>query len=296
MSRTSPDYGAADELISLSPSDLLTFPLVRDTAPRTTLRITNVSDARVIFKVKTTQPTWYYVRPNQHVLDIGKTEEITIILVEAECNRFLDQFGTPNEEKLDKHRFLVQSTIISDDVFDKIASLSHQGRHEEYQRIWDSATKEEKKNQKLRVEFLHPQDNADLDANEAPASIPQNVENIRNKIGKVDTSAVSKTSLEDMPGTPDSIFAELQSLRKKYDAVVEYTVHLTAERDYHFSQLEELKREFAREKSRKAATDTPNKKMDKNTEKRVVQEGYSLFTMILVALIAFFAARFFQTS
>lgn len=145
------------------------------------------------------------------------------------------------------------------------------------------------------MEFLHPQDNADFDANEAPASIPQNVENIRNKIGKVDTSAVSKTSLEDMPGTPDSIFAELQSLRKKYDAVVEYTVHLTAERDYHFSQLEDLKREFAREKSRKAATDTPNKKMDKNTEKRVVQEGYSLFTIILVALIAFFAARFFQS-
>jgi hypothetical protein len=30
---------------------------------------------------------------------------------------------------------------------------------------------------------------------------------------------------------PESIFGELQNLRKKYDAVVEYTVNLTAERD-----------------------------------------------------------------
>ena len=34
--------------------------------------------------MKTTQPSWYYVRPNQQVLDVGQTEEIAIVLVEAE--------------------------------------------------------------------------------------------------------------------------------------------------------------------------------------------------------------------
>jgi hypothetical protein len=32
--------------------------------------------------------------------------------------------------------------------------------------------------------------------------------------------------------------------------VVEDTVHLSAERDYHFSQLEELKKEAAKEKAK----------------------------------------------
>jgi hypothetical protein len=39
----------------------------------------------VAFKVKTTQPSWFYVRPNQHVLDVGQTEDVSIVLVEGEC-------------------------------------------------------------------------------------------------------------------------------------------------------------------------------------------------------------------
>lgn len=35
--------------------------------------------------MKTTEPTWYYVRPNQHVLDVGQTEDVLVVLVEVEC-------------------------------------------------------------------------------------------------------------------------------------------------------------------------------------------------------------------
>ncbi len=35
--------------------------------------------------MKTTQPTWYYVRPNQNVLSAGQTEEIAIALIDTEC-------------------------------------------------------------------------------------------------------------------------------------------------------------------------------------------------------------------
>jgi hypothetical protein len=48
------------------------------------LKVTNLSQSKVVFKIKTTQPSWYYVRPNQQILDIGQTEEVTIALVEAE--------------------------------------------------------------------------------------------------------------------------------------------------------------------------------------------------------------------
>lgn len=45
----------------------------------------NTSSRRVIFKVKTTQPSWYYVRPNQSVLDVGESEEVSVVLLDTEC-------------------------------------------------------------------------------------------------------------------------------------------------------------------------------------------------------------------
>ena len=48
--------------------------------------MTNTSDSKVVFKVKTTLPTWYYVRPNQQVVDVGATEEVAIVLIDSECS------------------------------------------------------------------------------------------------------------------------------------------------------------------------------------------------------------------
>jgi hypothetical protein len=62
---------------------------------------------------------------------------------------------------------------------------------------------------------------------------------------------MSTDGSSDAPVSSDAMLAELLSLRKKYDAVVEYTVHLTAERDTIVAQLEEVQREYAKEKSRK---------------------------------------------
>jgi hypothetical protein len=131
-------------------------------------------------------------------------------------------------------------------------------------------------------------------------------------MSKVSTQAASSPRQEaEVPGSPEAIFAELQSLRKKYDAVVEYTVHLTAERDYHFTQLEELRREYSKEKSRKKTSDTVvngsttgssssssnsgAKKSDKLTEKKTEQQGFSLLVVILVGLLSFLLARFMNS-
>jgi hypothetical protein len=116
----------------------------------------------------------------------------------------------------------------------------------------------------------------------------------------VDTAGSSRAAAtggaEEVPGSPESIFTELQSLRKKYDAVVEYTVHLTAERDYHFSQLEELKREIAREKAKKKSMNTDGSSSGKGHDQQVtVQQGFSFFVVILVAVLSFFVARYTKT-
>jgi len=48
------------------------------------LKVTNTSTSKIVFKVKTTQPSWYYVRPNQQVVDVGATEEVSVVIVEDE--------------------------------------------------------------------------------------------------------------------------------------------------------------------------------------------------------------------
>lgn len=94
--------------IKLTPSTTLTFQLERGAQPKTVtvvtasycidvlgpliifcctqvLKVANATNSKVLFKVKTTQPTWYYVRPNQQILNAGQTEDVAILMVEAEC-------------------------------------------------------------------------------------------------------------------------------------------------------------------------------------------------------------------
>lgn len=280
-------------LVTVSPAAVIPFSLSRDAQAKSSLVIKNVSTAKVVFKVKTTQPQWYYVRPNQQVLDLDQAEEVSIILSDAECNRILELPEGDRDDIIDKHRFLVQSKIIDDATFEKLKNLSPNARADELQRIWESNGKEEKKNNKLKVEFHYP-DNESAEASSVHNDIPsisQNIDNVRSRLTKVATSP--KKQMDENPGSPEAIFAELQALRKKYDAVVEYTVHLTAERDYHLAQLEDLRKEYSKEKSKKKLADAP-KKYDKSNEKKIEQQGFSLLVVIVVALIAFLVARFIK--
>jgi len=79
---------------------------------------------------------------------------------------------------------------------------------------------------------------------------------------------------------PDSIFSELQALRKKYDAVVEYTVHLTAERDAIVAQLESAQRELNREKTKKKTDGSPAAATgkDKGSDKKGTEKVSYAFT------------------
>ena len=47
--------------------------------------MTNTSQTNIVFKVKTTKPSFYFVRPNQQVLKAGDSEEISVVLVDTEC-------------------------------------------------------------------------------------------------------------------------------------------------------------------------------------------------------------------
>jgi hypothetical protein len=50
------------------------------------------------------------------------------------------------------------------------------------------------------------------------------------------------------------MFLELQNLRKKYDAVVEYTVHVSAEKEVLAAELESVKKELKTARKKNAAS------------------------------------------
>lgn len=281
-------------LVSLNPSHIIPFKLELGTQPRTVLRITNISGQKIAFKVKTTQPNWYFVRPNQDVLDANQSEDVVVLMVESENTRLLDMAsnGEPKSDEDKSHRFLVQSKIISDAEFQRIKSTNPSQKIDELSKLWEGPNKDDKRNIKLKVEFIYPDQVAAATrgpsvGNKFPASVSENVDNVRNRLARNTAEADSVTA----SGNPALISMELQNLRKKYDAVVEYTVHLTAERDSIVSQLEAAQKELTnRDKQRKKVDGTITAKKDNNAEQ--VVQGFSLFAVLATALICFLLGKY----
>ncbi|XXH03566.1 hypothetical protein Hte_009971 [Hypoxylon texense] len=101
------------------------------------LRIKNHSTQPVAFKVKTTAPKQYCVRPNSGRVEPGKEVEVSVIL------QAMKQEPPPDTKCRDK--FLVQSVPISGDM--EFANLAS---------IWDSIEKSAIQEKKIRVVFLPP--------------------------------------------------------------------------------------------------------------------------------------------
>lgn len=180
--------------------------------------------------------------------------------------------GEPKSDEDKSHRFLVQSKIISDAEFQRIKSTNPSQKIDELSKLWEGPNKDDKRNIKLKVEFIYPDQVAAATrgpsvGNKIPASVSENVDTVRNRLARNTAEADSVTA----SGNPALISMELQNLRKKYDAVVEYTVHLTAERDSIVSQLEAAQKELTnRDKQRKKVDGTITAKKDKDAE-QVVQ-------------------------
>ncbi|KAI0095442.1 VAMP-associated protein [Daldinia grandis] len=101
------------------------------------LRIRNPNSHPVAFKVKTTAPKQYCVRPNSGRVEPGKEVEVSVIL------QAMKQEPPPDTKCRDK--FLVQSVpITGDKEFANLAS------------IWDGIEKSSVQEKKIRVIFMPP--------------------------------------------------------------------------------------------------------------------------------------------
>ncbi|XP_053692691.1 vesicle-associated membrane protein/synaptobrevin-binding protein [Sabethes cyaneus] len=124
------------QLLTIEPANELKFVGPFCTAVSSFMRLTNPTDHNILFKIKTTAPKKYCVRPNCGLLEPKNTVEITIIL---------QPFIFDATEK-NKHKFMVQSMIMpAGDVSPE--------------QLWKDVSPDELMDSKLRCVFELPVDN-----------------------------------------------------------------------------------------------------------------------------------------
>ncbi|VDN23581.1 unnamed protein product [Gongylonema pulchrum] len=110
------------------------------------MKLTNTADRQVCFKVKTTAPKQYCVRPNSGFIEAGETVEVSVML---------QPFEATNTEAFEKHKFMVQSAFTppGDHTIDD---------------VWKNLTSADLMDIKLRVVFEHPAAEVDSAGDKTP--------------------------------------------------------------------------------------------------------------------------------
>ncbi|KAF6028512.1 VAPA [Bugula neritina] len=128
------------QVLKIDPPEALEFKGPFTEVVTSNLILQNPTDSRVAFKVKTTAPKRYCVRPNSGVLDHNESVTVSVMLQPFEYD--------PLEKT--KHKFMIQSLVMAGDVDEKD--------------VWKAAEPSQLMDTKLRVVF-----NMDSTVPESPA-------------------------------------------------------------------------------------------------------------------------------
>ncbi|KAI2586131.1 VAPA isoform 3 [Pan troglodytes] len=128
-----------EQILVLDPPTDLKFKGPFTDVVTTNLKLRNPSDRKVCFKVKTTAPRRYCVRPNSGIIDPGSTVTVSVMLQPFDYD--------PNEKS--KHKFMVQTIFAPPNTSDMEA-------------VWKEAKPDELMDSKLRCVFEMPNENDKL--------------------------------------------------------------------------------------------------------------------------------------
>ncbi|KAH8104686.1 PapD-like protein [Cristinia sonorae] len=124
--------------VAINPSSSLGFSRPLTQHVKRALSISNHNAQPVAFKVKTTAPKLYCVRPNSGRVEPGETVEVQVMLQAMK--------EEPPMNAKCKDKFLIQSTIITPDK-----------ENVPLQEMWSSEGNDEIHSQKIRVVYLPPE-------------------------------------------------------------------------------------------------------------------------------------------
>ncbi|XP_075389273.1 vesicle-associated membrane protein-associated protein A isoform X1 [Tenrec ecaudatus] len=128
-----------EQILVLDPPTDLKFKGPFTDVVTTNLKLRNPSDRKVCFKVKTTAPRRYCVRPNSGIIDPGSSVTVSVMLQPFDYD--------PNEKS--KHKFMVQTIFAPPNTSDMEA-------------VWKEAKPDELMDSKLRCVFEMPNENDKL--------------------------------------------------------------------------------------------------------------------------------------
>jgi len=140
-----------EQVLIIDPPNELTFTGPFTVAVHSYMKLKNPSDKKVCFKIKTTAPKKYCVKPNSGVIDPHVEVRIAVSLQPFDFD--------PNEKN--KHKFMVQSMFAPDGEIDQ-------------DNIWKDVDQNELMDSKLRCVFALKEEVAEakFETNSVPASIP----------------------------------------------------------------------------------------------------------------------------
>nr|XP_006816916.1 PREDICTED: vesicle-associated membrane protein/synaptobrevin-binding protein-like isoform X2 [Saccoglossus kowalevskii] len=124
-----------EQALILEPSGELRFRGPFTDVVTSVLKLVNPTDKRVCFKIKTTAPRRYCVRPNSGIVEAGSTVNVSVMLQPFEYD--------PNEKN--KHKFMVQT------MFAPAGDIDQES-------LWKEASSSELMDSKLKCVFELPVD------------------------------------------------------------------------------------------------------------------------------------------
>jgi hypothetical protein len=252
-----------------------------------TLKHPGVTNSHIAFKVKTTQPRRYLVRPNQGIVAPGSSESVIILLVEKDKQMLLQSFDRLGQSALDhsKDKFLVQSCSVDEEFAEAFNS-----KKKEMAKIAGDSMEATKAGKEL-AETLTGMWNVASSGQDLP--IFNKKLQVRHEVA-INSSPSKPTHRggQEKPKydtmSPEQMFKEITSLRRKYDELVVFSVNLTAERDILNNTLEQTKRDLNRELAKAKELRAGNAAAGQSTAaNKPSSGGFSIFT-VFILLVLFF--------
>ncbi|XP_058443732.1 vesicle-associated membrane protein/synaptobrevin-binding protein [Malaya genurostris] len=186
------------QLLVIEPATELKFVGPFCTAVSSYMRLTNPTDHNILFKIKTTAPKKYCVRPNCGLLEPKNTIEITIIL-----QPFIFDAAEKN-----KHKFMVQSMIMPE------GDVSPE-------QLWKDVNPDDLMDSKLRCVFELPVDNNQTSSVAALTSTTANTQSasatpnkIESGLSSMDPQLIGNLNNEEEKLSDSSLVQELKKLRE----------------------------------------------------------------------------------
>ncbi|XP_067856801.1 vesicle-associated membrane protein-associated protein B/C isoform X2 [Heptranchias perlo] len=181
-----------EQVLVLEPPIELKFKGPFTDVVTTNLKLSNPSDKNVCFKVKTTAPRRYCVRPNSGVIDAGTSINVSVMLQPFDYD--------PNEKS--KHKFMVQSMFAP-------------GDYQDMEAVWKDAKPDDLMDSKLRCVFELPSENEKTHELEINKVTSTSLKTDAAMMSKSTSSSLDDSDMKKVMDDCRSLKSEVQRLREE---------------------------------------------------------------------------------